>query len=118
MKDFNSFGLIFESLAIRDLRIYTEAMEGQLFYYRDKNGLECDAVLHTIDGKWAGIEIKLGDGLEVIDDAAKQLLKFAETIEDSEIQKLAFLAVVSGTAKVAYRRKDGVFVVPIGCLRP
>ena len=116
MKDFNSFGLIFESLVMRDLRIYIEVMEGQLFYYRDKNGLECDAILHTIDGKWAGIEIKLGDGVETLDVAAKQLLKFASNIDDSKTQPPTFLAIVSGTAKVAYRRPDGVFVIPIGCL--
>ena len=118
MKDFNSFGLIFESLAMRDLRVYIEAMEGDLFYYRDKSGLECDAILHTVDGKWAGIEIKLGDGVEVIDLAAKQLLKFAASVDDTRAQSLAFLAVLSGTAKIAYRRPDGVLVIPIGCLKP
>jgi len=118
VKDFNSFGLIFESLAMRDLRVYIEAMEGELFYYRDKNGLECDAVLHTVDGKWAGIEVKLGDGVEVIDSAANQLLKFVSIVENTETQKPAFLAVLSGTAKIAYRRPDGVFVIPIGCLKP
>ena len=118
MKDFNSFGLIFEALAMRDLRVYMEAMEGQLFYYRDKNGLECDAVLHTVDGKWAGLEVKLGDGVEVIDSAAKQLLKFASIVDEGRMQKPVFLAVLSGTAKVAYRREDGVLVIPIGCLGP
>ncbi|MBQ8985197.1 ATP-binding protein [Candidatus Saccharibacteria bacterium] len=118
LKDFNSFGLIFESLAMRDLRVYIEAMEGNLFYYRDKNGLECDAILHTVDGKWAGIEIKLGDGVDIIDTAAKQLLKFASLIDETETQKPVFLAVLSGTAKIAYRRPDGVFVIPIGCLGP
>lgn len=116
MKDFNSFGLIFESLVMRDLRVYIESIEGQLFYYRDKNGLECDAILHTVDGKWAGIEVKLGDGIEVLDNAAKQLLKFASNIDDSRMQAPTFLAIISGTAKVAYRRPDGVFVIPIGCL--
>ena len=117
MKDFNSFGLLFESLVMRDLRVYIEAIEGQLFYYRDKNGLECDAILHTIDGKWAGIEIKLGDGVEVLDTAAKQLLKFASNIDDNKMQPPTFLAIISGTAKIAYRRPDGVFVIPIGCLK-
>lgn len=118
VKDFNSFGLIFESLVMRDLRVYMEAMEGQLFYYRDKNGLECDAILHTVDGKWAGIEVKLGDGVETIDAAARQLVKFASIIDDTKMQKPTFLAVVSGAAKIAYQRPDGVLVIPIGCLGP
>lgn len=118
MKDFNSFGLIFESLVMRDLRVYMEAMEGQLFYYRDKNGLECDAILHTVDGKWAGIEVKLGDGVETIDAAARQLVKFASIIDDTKMQRPTFLAVVSGAAKIAYQRPDGVLVIPIGCLGP
>lgn len=118
VKDFNSFGLIFESLAMRDLRVYIEALEGQLFYYRDKTGLECDAVLHTVDGKWCGIEVKLGDGVEVINAAAKQLLKFANLVDSGEMREPAFLAILSGTAKIAYRRPDGVFVIPIGCLGP
>ena len=118
VKDFNSFGLIFESLAMRDLRVYIESMEGDLFYSRDKNGLECDAILHTIDGKWAGIEIKLGDGIEVLNSAANQLLKFANVVDDTKMQKPSFLAILSGTAKIAYRRPDGVFVIPIGCLKP
>ena len=118
IKDFNSFGLIFESLAMRDLRVYIEAIEGDLFYYRDKTGLECDAILHTVDGKWAGIEVKLGDGKEVIDAAAKQLLKLSNVVDDASVQKPTFLAVLSGTAKIAYRRPDGVLVIPIGCLAP
>ena len=118
MNDFNGFGLIFEALAMRDLRIYIEALEGELFYYRDKNGLECDGILHLLDGKWAGIKVKLEDGVEVINDAAKQLLKFADTIDETKMQKPTFLAVLSGTAKVAYRRPDGVYVIPIGCLKP
>ena len=115
--DFNSFGLIFESLAMRDLKVYAEALEGDLLFYRDKNGLECDAVVHLVDGKWCAIEVKLGDGADVIDDAAKSLLKFAGMIDESKMAKPSFLMVLSGTAKIAYRRSDGVFVVPIGCLK-
>ncbi|MBQ9018542.1 ATP-binding protein [Candidatus Saccharibacteria bacterium] len=118
LKDFNSFGLIFESLAMRDLRVYVEAMEGELFYYRDKTGLECDAILHSVDGKWAGLEVKLGDGVDVINAAAAQLLKLANAVDSTEMQPPAFLAVLSGTAKFAYRRPDGVFVIPLGCLGP
>jgi len=118
IKDLNSLGLIFESLVMRDLKIYMESLDGELFYYRDKNGVECDAVLHAFNGKWAGIEIKLGDGVDIIDAAATQLLKFADTIDTTKMQKPAFLAIISGTAKMAYRRADGVYVVPVGCLGP
>lgn len=118
LNDFRSFGLIFESLALRDLKVYIEAFEGDLKYYRDKNGLECDAIVHTVDGKWGAIEIKLGDGVDVINEAAKTLLKFESVVNTEKMQKPSFLMVLSGTAKLAYRRKDGVYVVPIGCLKP
>ena len=118
LNDFRSFGLVFESLALRDLKVYTEALEGDLKYYRDKNGLECDAIVHLVDGKWGAIEIKLGDGTDVINEAAKTLLKFESIVDLEKMQKPSFLMVLSGTAKIAYRRKDGVYVVPIGCLKP
>lgn len=118
LNDFRSFGLVFESLALRDLKVYTEALEGDLKYYRDKNGLECDAIVHLVDGKWGAIEIKLGDGTDVINEAAKTLLKFESIVDLEKLQKPSFLMVLSGTAKIAYRRKDGVYVVPIGCLKP
>lgn len=118
LNDFRSFGLIFESLALRDLKVYIEAFEGDLKYYRDKNGLECDAIVHTVDGRWGAIEIKLGDGVDVINEAAKTLLKFESVVNIEKMQKPSFLMVLSGTAKLAYRRKDGVYVVPIGCLKP
>lgn len=89
-----------------------------LKYYRDKNGLECDAIVHTVDGKWGAIEIKLGDGVDVINEAAKTLLKFESVINTEKMQKPSFLMVLSGTAQLAYRRKNGVYVVPIGCLKP
>ena len=116
--DFNSFGLVFESLVMRDLRIYVESLEGDLLYYRDKNGRECDAILHLIDGRWGAIEVKLGDGVETIDKAAEGLLKFADMIDRDRMKAPSFLAVISGVSKVAYRRGDGVYVVPIGCLKP
>ena len=117
LSDYNSFGLIFESLAMRDLRIYAEALDGELFYYRDKNGLECDAIVHLIDGRWGAMEVKLGDGVEVIDEAANDLISFADAVDSSKMREPSFLAIVSGTAKVAYRRPDGVYVIPIGCLK-
>ncbi len=115
--DFGSFGLIFESMAMRDLRVYAEALEGDLMYYRDKNGLECDAIIHLVDGRWGAIEVKLGDGVDVVDGAARNLLKFREIVDVEKMRKPSFLMVLSGTAKVAYKRPDGVLVVPIGCLK-
>ena len=116
--DFNSFGLIYESLALRDLKVYSEAIGGNLYYYRDQNGVECDAVIHLDDGKWAGIEIKLGNTDEILDGAAKSLLSFKNTIDSEIMREPSFLMILSGTSSYAYRRKDGVYVVPIGCLKP
>lgn len=118
LKDFSSFGLVFESLAMRDLRIYAEALDGELAYYRDKNGLECDAIIHLVDGKWGAIEVKLGDGKDTIDEAASNLVKFAGLVDDSKMPHPSFLMVLSGTAKIAYCRPDDVLVVPIACLKP
>lgn len=118
LQDFNSFGLIFESLVMRDLRVYAEAIEGELFYYRDKNGLECDAIIHLVDGKWGAIEVKLSDSVDTINDAAKGLIKLKDAVDTTKMPAPSFLAVISGIAKVAYRREDGVYVVPIGCLGP
>ncbi|MBQ9180840.1 ATP-binding protein [Candidatus Saccharibacteria bacterium] len=118
LRDFNSFGLIFESLVMRDLRVYAEAMEGELFYYRDKNGLESDAIIHLVDGTWCAIEVKLGDAADVLDEAARKLLKLASLVDDARMAAPSFLAIVSGTAKLAYRRPDGVYILPITSLRP
>ncbi|MBQ3470437.1 ATP-binding protein [Candidatus Saccharibacteria bacterium] len=117
-KDFNSFGLIFESLAMRDLKIYSESLEGNLFYYRDKNGLECDAIVHLIDGSWGAFEVKLGDDIDTLNEASKTLLKLESLINSNKMPRPSFLAILSGSAKYAYRRKDGVYIVPIGCLKP
>ena len=117
LKDFNTMGLVFESMVMRDLKVYAGAFSGQLFYYRDKNGLECDAIIHLVDGRWGAIEVKLGDGAQVINEAAENLRKFAGLIDETKMRSPSFLAVISGTAKMAYKRPDGVLVVPIGCLK-
>jgi predicted AAA+ superfamily ATPase len=113
--DLNTFGLVFESLCIRDLRIYAQTLGGRVYQYHDADGLEVDAIVHISDGKWGAIEIKLGSP-EGIEEGAKHLLTFREKIDSNEQSKPAFLAVVTGT-QLAYRRPDGVFVVPIGCLK-
>jgi predicted AAA+ superfamily ATPase len=115
LKDFNTFGLIFESLCIRDLKIYSQNIDGEVYYYRDKTGLECDAVVHLHDGRWGAIEIKLGSD-EAIEEAAKNLLKFKNNIDVEQMNEPSFLMVLTGT-EYAYRREDGVYVVPLGTLK-
>lgn len=118
MNDFNTFGLIFESLVLRDLRIYADVLDGDLFYFRDRAGHECDAIVHLRDGSWGAIEIKLGSDVETLDAAASSLLSFADSIDTSHTPSPKFLAIVSGKSKYAYTRPDGVFVVPITALKP
>lgn len=110
-------GLIFENLAVRDLRIYADALDGSIAHYRDKNGLECDAVLHRRNGSYGLIEIKLG-GDRLIEEGAGNLNKLASKIDTTKMKEPSFLMVLCATAPYAYRRKDGVYVVPITLLGP
>lgn len=114
MKDFNTFGLLFESLCIRDLRVYAQANDGEVYYYQDRNGLEADAVIQLFDGRWGAIEIKMGAG--AVDDAVKDLIKLKDKIDTGKMGEPSFMAVVTAST-YAYRREGGVYVVPIGCLR-
>jgi predicted AAA+ superfamily ATPase len=114
--DLETFGLIFETLCMRDLRVYAEAMNGTVYHYRDKNGLECDAVIHLRNSSYGLIEIKLG-GDRLIDAGSKTLLTLAEKIDTTKMKKPSFLMVLTAEGKYAYQRKDGVYVVPIGCLK-
>ena len=116
LNDLNSFGLFYETLAVRDLRVYTDALDGQVYHYRDKNGLECDAVVHLANGKYGLVEIKLG-GYNLIDEGAETLKRLAEKIDTTRMSKPSFMMVLVGVGNYAYRREDGVFVIPIGCLR-
>jgi len=111
--DLNYFGLLFESVAIRDLRIYAEVNGGKLFHYRDSSGLEIDAILEYADGNWGAFEIKLGIG--AADIAAANLLKFADKIDQDKMKKPASLTVITGNG-FAHRRPDGVNVVPLSAL--
>lgn len=104
----------FESLVVRDLRIYAQALGGKLFHYRDSTGLEADAIIHLVDGRWGLIEVKLGT--DSIDTAAANLIKLKEKIDTNKMHEPSFLMIVTGT-EFAYRRNDGVLVVPIGCLK-
>lgn len=116
IRDMNTFGLFFEVMAVRDLRVYADSLDGQVYHYRDKNGLECDAVLHLRNGKFGLIEIKLG-GDSLIEDGAETLKKLADKIDATRMNPPSFLMALTGVGQYAYRRKDGVWVVPIGCLK-
>ena len=116
INDLNTFGLVFENMCIRDLRIYADALGGQLYHYRDKAGLECDAVLHLNNGKYGLIEIKLG-GDTLIEHGAETLKTLAGKIDTTRMHIPSFLMVLTGTDNYAFQRNDGVYVVPIGCLR-
>ena len=114
LKDFEYFGFLFESLCTRDIRVYAQANDGDVFHYRDKSGLESDLIIHLRDGRWAAIEVKLGN--KQIEEAAQNLLKIKSKIDEDKMGKASFLMVITG-GKYAYRRDDGVLIVPIGCLR-
>lgn len=114
LSDFNMFGLLFESLCVRDLRVYAQALDGEVFHYRDKSGLEVDAVVHLKDGRWGAIEVKMGAG--EIETAARNLMKLKEKVDLDKMKEPSFLMVLTAT-ELGYRRDDGVYVVPIGCLR-
>ena len=111
------FGFYFECLAVRDLRVYADALDGQLYHFRDKNGLECDAVLHRNNGEYGLIEIKIG-GEDNINKGAKTLKTLAGKIDTEKMKAPSFLMVLTGIGNYAYKRpEDGVLVVPIGCLK-
>ena len=116
VKDLNTMGLFFETLCVRDLRVYAESLDGQVYHYRDKSGLECDTVIHLRNGSFGLVEIKLG-GDTLIEEGAQNLKKFSAKIDTKKMKKPSFLMVLTGTGKFAYRREDGVYVVPVGCLR-
>ncbi len=111
MSDLGTFGLLFESLAVRDLKVYAGAIGAEVLHYRDSDGLEADAVIHMRhSGQWGAVEVKLGHGM--VDAAARNLLRIKEKVDPEP----SFLAVVTGT-EYAYTRDDGVHVIPLGCLR-
>lgn len=116
LNDLNTFGLLFETLCIRDLRVYSESIKGKVYHYRDSSDLECDAVIHLRDGSYGLIEIKLG-GDKLINEGAETLKKLESRIDITKMKNPSFLLVLTATGKYAYRREDGVYVVPIGCLK-
>ena len=116
LNDLRTFGFLFEGLCIRDLRVFADSINGEVYHYRDKDGQECDAVIHLRNGKYGLIEIKLG-GDKLIEDGAKCLLAMESKIDTDKMNKPSFLMVLTGTGDFAYRRTDGVYVIPIGCLK-
>lgn len=116
LNDLNTFGLIFETLCIRDLRVYASSINGMVYHYRDAADLECDAVIHLRNGEYGLIEIKLG-GDKLIEEAAENLLKLNKKIDTTKMKNPAFLMILTATGKYAYKREDGVLVVPVGCLK-
>ena len=116
LNDLETFGLLFETLAVRDLRVYAQANDGNVFHYRDKNGLECDAVVHLRNGNYGLIEIKLG-GNTLIEEGATNLISLANKIDTTRMKDPSFKMVLTAVGQYAYLRTDGVMVVPIGCLK-
>ncbi len=116
INDLSTMGLFFESMCVRDLRVYADALEGQIYHYRDSSGLECDAVLHLRNGNYGLIEIKLG-GEKNIEEGAGNLKNLASKIDTLKMKSPSFLMVLTGTSRYAVRRNDGVYVVPVGCLK-
>lgn len=118
INDMATFGFIFETLAIRDLRVYADALDGKIYHYRDKNNLECDAVIHLRNGSYGLVEVKIG-GAELIKEGAESLKTLSSKIDSTRMKTPSFMMVLTGIGKFAYKRpEDGVLVVPIGCLKP
>ena len=114
LDDFETFGFFFESLCTRDIRVYTQTLGGDVYHYRDRSGLEADMIIRLHNGQWAAIEVKMGS--KQIDEAAGHLIALRERIDTSRVGEPAFLMVLTG-GEYAYKRKDGVLNVPIGCLK-
>lgn len=116
INDLNTFGFLFEALCVHDLRVYADALDGMVYHYRDSNGLECDAVIHLRNGSYGLVEIKLG-GDDLIEQGAASLKLLSKNIDTTRMKAPSFLMVLTGLDGFAYQREDGVYVVPIGCLR-
>ena len=116
VNDLKTFGFLFETLCVRDLRVFADALNGEVYHYRDKDGQECDAVVHIRNGHYGLIDIKLG-GDKLIEEGAESLKSMQNKIDTDKMKAPSFLMVLTGTGDYAYCRQDGVYVVPIGCLK-
>lgn len=117
LNDLHTMGLLFETLVVRDLRVYAQLLDGDVLHYRDKSGLECDTVIHLRNGSYGLAEVKLG-GERLIEEGAKNLKTLSDKIDTQKMNAPSFLMIIIGVGDYAYKRKDGVFIVPIGCLKP
>ena len=117
MNDLDTFGLLFKTMGVRDLRIYAQALDGLVYHYRDSDGLECDSVVHLRNGAYGLVEVKLG-GDRLIEEGAKTLHKLHKKIDTDKMKEPSFLAVLVANGAYAYQRPDGVWVIPIGSLKP
>lgn len=116
LSDLRTFGLLFETMCIRDLRVFADVLNGNVYHFRDKTDLECDAVIHLRDGSYGLIEIKLG-GESLIEEGVATLKKLNGKLDTSKMKNPSFLMILTGIGNYAYRRPDGIYVVPIGCLK-
>ena len=116
INDLATFGVLFEIMCVRDLRVYADSLKGQLYHYRDSNGLECDAVIHLRDGNYGLVEIKIGGDM-AIDHAVKNLNTLESKIDTAKMKAPSFKMILLAVGDYAYRRADGIYIVPIGCLR-
>ena len=116
MNDLSTFGLFFETLCARDLRVYADVLDGEVYHYRDKSGLECDAVIHLRNGSYGLIEVKLG-GDKLIEEGVENLLTLSKKVDTTKMKAPSFLMILTAVGKYAFRREDGVYIVPIGCLK-
>ncbi len=116
VKDLNTMGLFFETMAVRDLRVYSQVLDGEVYHYRDSNGLECDAVIHLRNGQYGLVEIKLG-GQKLIEEGVYTLNKFESSIDTDKMKAPSFKMILTAVGNLAYKRKDGIYVVPISCLK-
>lgn len=117
MNDLKTMGFFFETMCVRDLRVFAEALNGNVYHYRDKSGLECDAVVHLRNGQYGLIEVKLG-GETLINEGVETLTSLAKQIDTTRMKAPAFKMILTATGEYAYRRpEDGIYIVPIGCLK-
>ena len=117
MNDLKTMGFFFEAMCVRDLRVFAEALNGKVYHYRDKSGLECDAVVHLRNGQYGLIEVKLG-GETLINEGIETLTSLAKQIDTTRMKAPAFKMILTATGEHAYRRpEDGIYIVPIGCLK-
>lgn len=116
LADLNTFGFIFENLCVRDLRVYAESLNGNVYHYRDSLGLECDTVIHLRNGQYGLVEVKLG-GDKLVEEGAKTLLKLRDKLDTDKMSSPSFMMVLTAIGDFAYQRKDGVYVVPVTCLK-